>query len=219
MIVVLTRFRRLCGALILAAATAQPVCAEIIILDLTGSITSVDAALLSEFSVGESLSGTVSFDTGLLDTNPSGNVRESTLAVDSNLGFGDYAVTGVGGKLLLVNDPLFDFVDLLTGVGSGAVAGLPVGTFVLSSLQVNILDDDATVFTSDTPPAAAFTDFTQFEERFARISFSPAGGGDPVFVTALISAPQQVAEPGSVALLSAALAALGLSRLRMRCKA
>ena len=209
-----TCFRRLCAALIVATAVVQPLCAEVIILDLTGSITSVDASLLAEFSLGESLSGTVSFDTGLPDTNPSVSVRESTLASDASLTFGAYLVTGVGGKLLLADDALFDFVDLFTGSGSGALAGASVGAFVLSSLQVNFFDDDATVFLSDTPSAAAFADFAPFENRFARLAFTPLGGGDPVFVTAVIDAGQQVAEPGSIALLAAAFATLGLSRRR-----
>ena len=80
---------------------AAPVFGAIVTLNVSGFIDSIGGpggpGLAAEFSLGEPLSGTFSYNTSAVDVNSNPDLGEYPLSFNSSLMFGDYSVTAVVG--------------------------------------------------------------------------------------------------------------------------
>ena len=160
-----------CAVLILVPSYAIAVD---ITFGFSGIVTAVDPSLTAEFSVGEQVLGSYTFDSTTPDSDPDVTVGEYTNAVsDFSATFGgDYTVTEGANNVISVGDdaPNDAYTVLLTDPVAPTVAGLD-----LAVLAIGLIDTSATVFNSDalplTPPDISGFDF---DSSFS-LYFNPSG--------------------------------------------
>lgn len=150
-----------CATVLLApvAAKAAPVT-----FSFTGTVTAVDAALAGEFSLGESVVGSYTFESTTPDSDPGDptlGIYDNAITAFSATFGGDYTVTqGLDNDISVANGPPGNDVYqvFLTNPTAPTVAGLSLG-----ALFLGIGDFESNVFNSDalplTPPDLAEFDF------------------------------------------------------------
>jgi hypothetical protein len=194
--------RLLAPVLLSSLLAAWPAAAVTISASAAGTITSVDPALSAEFSVGEAVAFSYSFDSLAADFSSDPQTGAYGAAGFATT-WGDYSATAANGTILIENDLPGDGY----GAGSNVVVGDAVGIFALDRIQLELDDSSASVFSDDSLPLSV--DLADFDERRMVLRFSYAG--TTAFVTASLDA-LTVPEPGSAGLFGAALAALAWFR-------
>ncbi len=184
-------------ALVLAIAgvcgTAQVALIE---LEFSGTVSAVDAALSSEFSVSESVLFSVTYDDSIAPGFADGNSALYSSAITSVSGLigGDYAV-GLGGA--------FDYVELSNSVGSPygtadifrfnfSPSGAVVAGLRPLELTLSLYDTSDTTFTSNPPavtPQPDFSGFTNFDGGMEFISVTSGTEASLAFDVQLVPEP------------------------------
>jgi hypothetical protein len=145
-------FRKIAIALSICLVTAIPRNAMAdLVFNFTGSVIGVDAELASQFTVGESVVGSYTFNEAAVDEAPGdmtlGIYDLATLTVTFG---GDYTVTqGSDSEIQVLDGPPGNdvYAVLLDDPSGPTVAGLSVTAFVFGPIDV-----DSAVFNSDALP-------------------------------------------------------------------
>jgi hypothetical protein len=201
------------AAAALIGALAPAASALTLQIDVTGTVSLVDAPLASQFTVGDAISATAFVDAPATDSNPDPALGEyGPLTLSAS--FGSYTVTAtpISSAVLVANNS----VDELR-LGTAGLVGASVNGFAPSSLTFRFTDTTATAFASDALPTAP--SLAAFDSD--QITFSFVQSGQPVAfvfgdVTSLTTS--LVPEPATATLLAAGLAALGLRAAPSLCR-
>jgi hypothetical protein len=151
-----------------ANASASP-----ITFTFNGTVTTVNPLLAGTFNIGDSLTGSLTYDSALLDSNANPNVGQ--YAPLSSLGFtvGSYTaafVNGSGFVTVTNGAPIPDQLGL-----RGDVTGATVNGFKPFNLQLSLVDSTGLVFSGDTLHLAFST--SQFTS--SQFFFSFTNRADP----------------------------------------
>lgn len=122
--------------------------ADLYVATYTGRVTSAGGAYPSGISVGNTISGTFQFDDDHVDASPANNnmgnyvaaIISETLIIGSAVGAGDSL------QNILILENFNDPRDELALVGSGGT----LGGSAMTSVLLQLVDTDHTVFASDT---------------------------------------------------------------------
>jgi hypothetical protein len=144
----------LCVLTCCVIASAAPVAVAVpITFSFTGIVTNVDSPLAVEFSLGESVVGSYTFESTTADIDPgdptTGHYDNAITAFTATFG-GDYTVTqGLDNDIFVADGlPGNDVYSLfLTNPTAPTVAGLSLG-----ALSIGLIDTDSSVFSSDALP-------------------------------------------------------------------
>jgi len=200
----------------LALSSVCPAQASTITYTATGLISGVSPALVAQFSVGQAATYTFTYDTGVVDTDPSATSGFYPNALLSGAGlFGSYSFsTGLG------------FVAVNTAPGGGLIfwANFPTGDPVASLIPIfiNLVSNDlsGTLFSSDSIPT--LLDLSSFPSipgiGQLRLYF---GNGNPPGIHALyveLTALSETPLPAAFPLFVTGLGALGLIGWRRKRK-
>jgi hypothetical protein len=209
---------------ILAGLPAKAVAAPIT-FNFSGTATAVNALATGTFAVGDSLSGSLTYDSTLTDSNVS--PADGRYAPLSSLTFtiGTYTATFVTGS---------GYVDVINGPpGSdqlgfrGDVTGTTVNGFKPFNLQIGLTDSTGSVFGTDALPLSFDTDQFTLSRFFFQFS-NKADPNDPsspgatgTFVQGTLSgsavdAAVPAPEPATLTLLGLGLAGIALRLRRKR---
>jgi hypothetical protein len=196
--------RLLAPVLASSLLAAWPAAAVTISVLGSGTVTTVDPALASEFSPGEAVSFSYTFDS--LAPDGSGDPQTgSYLATDLATTWGDYAATATIATILIENDLPGDGYGVSSEVGVGDAVGL----YALDRIQLELDDASGAAFVDDSLPTSL--ELADFGERRLLLRFDYQGL--QAFVTASLDV-LVVPEPSAAALLGAALALLSAARRR-----
>ena len=194
------------------------------------SIESPDSELHSEFSVGEPITLTYTYESTTPDADTlHGELRGSYIGaiVSASMTIGDYTVN-TGGGWIVINDDFFatNSPDLYFPIserspfaGSRGVAfnGSDVGSRFPYFLGMELMDEDGTALSSDELPSAAPT-LSDFELRRFELAFAEettAGSAQGVArVFGQVTSIEVVPEPSTALLLGMGLVGLGAGRKR-----
>jgi len=189
-----------CAMVLLApvAAKAAPVT-----FAFSGTVTAVDAALAGEFSLGESVVGSYTFESTTPDADPGDptlGIYDNAITAFSATFGGDYTVTqGLDNDISVANGPPGNDVYqvFLTNPTAPTVAGLSLG-----ALFLGIGDIDSNVFNSDSLPLTP-PDLAEFESIIAGQIFLDSPGNQTLDfqLTSLTLVP----EPSTLAAAALAL--------------
>lgn len=173
----------------------------------TGVVTDVDDLVAAEFSVGEQVVGSYTFDSAAADSDPDPTLGSYAITALTVTFGGDYSVTEGSDVTLSVHDgpPQNDFYLLYADLPTAPqVAGLDANT-----LSFSLIDSDSTLFASDALPLAP-PDFSEFEIILASLIFFdlPVNQVVNFQVDSLFVIP----EPSTALLLGGGLLSLGAAR-------
>ena len=177
-------------AVLLLAPAAN---ASTITVSLTGTVTSVDAAIASAFTVGDAVSGSFQFDGQAVDTEPDSAIGEYYPALTSlSISFGSYSASlGPDGGEIFTN--LHGFSMLSSAIGAD-VAGFSLARFPIEMVLSNTSD----VFPDDAIPSQV--DLAAFATRSITLQFIDGNVGYLVQAS-VDSLAYTVPEPGALGLL------------------
>jgi len=189
--------------------------AFVVTYNFSGTVTIVDPFLAAYFSVGDPVSGSVSFESTTPDTQVDPSIGYYSSAVSSfsvTVVHGTpYTASAAFGHIVVENDLLpLPVVDTYFVTDAGTGTGPMLGTdFFFAGMQLSMEDTDATVYSSDALPPGA-PPFGQFELDQSGLFFVDRQEV-PHFVGF-----DAVPEPGSMALfaLGALVVLLGVRRKR-----
>ena len=216
--------KRILGLAILAGSLAAALPAEALMVqvDFQGTVASVGADVAGTFAVDDPVSGSVSYDTTVADSNPAsdeGSYLPAVVSFDAMVGSYAISLTGSGGfNRVLVRD---DFNQV----------GGPVDSFFadvrdnLSGAQVNGLDpfrlqfalssDDTSILSSAALPLPAELLGFAASDGGSNLNFLSFGTGQPHgFVRWDLTQFTAVPEPSTALLLGGGL--LVVASLRRR---
>lgn len=200
--------RGLC-ALTLGCFGATQAQAELVTYTFTGEVSLVDAGIASEFSVGEAVTGTYTFESTTPDSDGSANIGSylnAVTAFSANIG-GDYPITLDNSSEIRVrnNNPNDSYSVDITDPMAATVNGLDLSLF-----SIFVSDPDATVFASDALPVT-LPELSEFE-TVLNVSFFTDGGSAPLEeLNFRLTLLQEIPEPSSVALAAFTLTGLALT--------
>jgi hypothetical protein len=191
----------LVGGLVLPAG-AEP----LVVIDFSGSVSSVEGALASEFSVGDVLSISVTVDTGAPDIVSSPTIGGYPGAVVGFAGsIGTYTFSGSTGEAIIENDTfgvdafgLFNMVPTVAALVNGNVP---------TRLDIDSRDSTGTALSSKAlaPQNWILSEFAS--NRFAFTFFD--GEAFPHVIASLDSIEVTVPGPASLVVLGIGLLAIG----------
>ena len=207
----MTRHRAILVVAALLVFASRPVRGDTILASFAGRIFSVDPSLTTQFAVGQSFSGTYSFDTEASDIGfPLDPLDAQYVLLILSVTVDGYVATGSNPFILISNDPVGDFYFLF----DQSPAGAQVGTLDLVEIIVDLLDTEGTLFSDDTLPASV--SLAAFELRNLILLFSAEEASVVGEVTSLTfgPGPQPTPEPSAGLLLGGALAVLAWRRSR-----
>ena len=196
-----------------------------ITFEFSGTVTTVNPALAGVFSVGQSFSGSYTFESTAPDADGTAvfGTYENVSAFTFNYGGGAYVgstAPGVGsqsGRITVGNDePAVLFPDtyrVLAFEAIETVNGPDIGAFSVVAALLFMGDPTGTAFGSDAlpltpPPLSGFT--------VSEFSLGFNNGQVDVAVLGTITSFNQVPEPATLALFGIGLAGLGLAARRRR---
>jgi MYXO-CTERM domain-containing protein len=209
------RLRQILVGLV-AFAISHPAGAVPLLLSFTGTIESVDPALAAEFSVGESVSGSIRYEPTTPDSEATSLHGRYEAIERSTFRFGSHTATGSEGTIALSNQnsarpilslPLEDRFDALTRVTGASFGGFaPFGVWLIMQ------DTSMTAFVSDSLPTEL--DLADFDSALVHFFFDPGSQGLTATISTISVTPAP--EPAVGAMVLAGLVALGLGRRRGR---
>jgi hypothetical protein len=178
-----------------AAAAAAP-----ITVGFTGTAVTVAPELTSEFSPGDVLTGTFTYDPAAGDDNPDSDIYNTAASGSATLG--TYAFTFSGQLVVHDNVPFIgDGVRVLVGTafpGDPVLAGDPVGGLFPLALRLLLAEapDLGIDLTSGLPTPLPFGPGAEFTLDF----------GDPILTARVLGTlgPASVPEPGTLLLFAVA---------------
>ena len=201
-------FVGLFGSLLSGPASAAP-----ITYVYTGTVTSVTANIAGQFSAGQTLSGSFTYDDSGPDQSPF-DTEYQFAATSLTAQIGSYTFSGTP-VLSFTDSPSADFVQyLILGVSGAPVGVLPVRDFFWRLGGADPASFDATdpaTLPLRIPAVGDFTTDNLFILNFASGSIRVRG-----ILTSLEVAPATVPEPASLTLLGLGLAGMAGRRWRQR---
>ncbi len=156
---------KICLFMIIVITTAAQGRAATKSLQFTGNVTTVPASLASQFTVGQPISGTYTFDTLASDEDPSVQTGRYFLSVTPfKVSIGNYSTSGPLPGDIEVTDGLQDaYIAVSLATGNSINGATPV----LQAIQLN--DPTGTALSSTTLPEAL--DVTRFAARDFTLDF------------------------------------------------
>ena len=189
----------------LLVAWAPAAGADLVELEFTGEVLTVNPQFDSIVSLGSPLSGRLTYDTDATDSEPDPTVgRYAGASLEFTLG--SYAYTG-DGWIYVYDDPAFDEFQFL-----GETAGAdPIGGVALAQVNLDFAAGPG-LYASDALPAAppALDDPALSEPPGLRLGILPPGSGLTYQGARLLTVPEAGASGAGLA----AGAALGALRRR-----
>lgn len=205
-------------AVFLAASCvgASAVQADLVTYTFTGELTLVDPGIASEFSVGEIVTGTYTFETTTPDSDPLptfGEYNNAITAFSANIG-GDYPLSGGTSNDIKIrnNDPIDAYSLNVFNPTSALVNGLGLELF-----SISLGDSNATLFDSDALPTTV-PDLSQLESNVTfNVTFFTVGGSAPLETLEFeLTSLEQIPEPSSVALALLTLSSVAVAIRRRK---
>jgi hypothetical protein len=172
------------------------------VVTFSGTITSVDPNLASQFTVGQPVSGSFAFDSAAIDQIPANTQIGQYIATNATLQIGSESY-GDANAAIIIDDGTApgDQYELV----ADSLTGNPVGAFAPQFWELHLQDSSASVYSDDSLPTSL--DLTDFDNTFVLLRF---GDGASTFadLTASVDSIAVVPEPASALLLLGALARL-----------
>ena len=201
------------AAIALAVLVSTSADAQLVKFKFTGEVDDVGAGLSSEFTVGDTLSGTYTTDLSTLDSNGSpteGSYDNPFTQLDVTFSSG-YAVslnTSSGLKdTMIVNDDPLDIYSVLASVNGPAVSTNTPARFTINLLAGS---GPSSFITSDALPAIA-PDLSLADFRDGTLSF---GSNFDPRVSFQVTSLTTIPEPSTLLLVG--MGAIGLAWMRRR---
>jgi hypothetical protein len=175
----------------------------------TGVVTEVDAALATEFSVGEPVVGSYTFESTTADSNPGDptlGIYDNAISLFTATFGGDYTVTQGFDSGISIADGLPDndvYQVFLEDPVAPTVAGLNLG-----ALFIGLADTDSVVFASDALPLTPPNLFAFDVESSGMLYLDSPNRAMQFQLTSLTLVP----EPTSLTLTAFALLSMGYRR-------
>lgn len=147
------------AVLLIIPALATPAAATLVTTNFTGSVTSVPAALIADFSVGDPVTGTVTYDLSLAgpdqDASSTFGFYNGPAVTNFSATIGTYSVAYAGSLDISVYDDstLLTFADRVSFRAHASSA--PISGLTPSFIQHGYQSSDTTRLPDDAVPTAA----------------------------------------------------------------
>ena len=187
----------------------------------------VGTAGLSAFNLGDTISGTFTYDPAATDTvpgDPNVGIYNQPYSLNMSVNSGAYLATAGQHESIVLNDSTTKSfgktVDSFDAFSSKLRGGTPSGAMVdgleLIDMGLIFLDYTHTLYTDDSLPTSL--SLASFDSLQFRLGFGPSAPGSlPTnVVIGTISTLQTVPEPSTLLLLGSGLAGLGFVRRRFK---
>ena len=217
-----SRFGRVVGMAMFAMAVSPTVAhADLITVNFAGTVTGIGGGLIAEFSLGDTASGSFTYESST--TARAGST--SSLALFDALTNFEFSVNSPSGyaassnnasEIEVVNDNGFSDNFFVRSEVSGGLAGTTpdVAGLVFDGLILRLFDSSQTVISDALilPDSSAFGDFTSAQ---LSLKFDDVGGlGGSAFVIIDMDSLSAIPEPATLALFVIALGGLGFMARR-----
>ncbi len=160
--------------LCLCAALSHSSLAELITIQASGHLQSVEGVLRNEFSAGDAFSFIYTYDSEATDVDPSEITGSYWEAVQSgSLSIKNYSLTFDGGRISIINDFSGNdrYQPSISGPSGVVLSGDAIGGKVPGAIDLDLDDSDGTVFSDDTLPITA-PDLFEFENTLMTVYFA-----------------------------------------------
>jgi hypothetical protein len=190
------------------ACGQQKAAATSITFQFTGIVSTVDAPLAGTFSVGQSFSGSYTFDSNLIDTFPADPTVGRYTPVVYSFNVGSYHGSGANGMIQVQTSPVQEYLfDAQPFVAS------PVNGFPPSQFHLDLFGSSGMPIANDSLPLTP-PKLSDFQNNFFLVRFEDASQNRSYDVRGPITSLTVPEPASSLALLFPALASL--ARLRRR---